>query len=102
MRELVTWHHDYEGSARQVAKLGEIEVGAILTSESYVQWISFLSIRGHTIRDWQYVGKPPKGEETAKALVTKTALDWLTRAGVIDLAERDRAHAADLPLFAEP
>lgn len=100
---LLTWKRDYEGAARQVAYLGEIAVGAVICNEAdrevrQAQWATWLpGPSGSAFYDWKWT----KTEEQAIAAVVASVTDWLNRAGILSLAERDRASAAALPLFAE-
>jgi hypothetical protein len=100
---LLTWKRDYEGAARQVAYLGDIAVGAVICNEAdrkarQAQWMTWLpNTRGSTILDWKWV----KTEEQAISAVSAGVTDWLRTAGILSLAERDRADVGSLPLFSE-
>ncbi len=101
---LITWHQDYPGGARQVARLGGIAVGAVICSDSdkkvrQAQWLTWLpGESGGNFSNWTWV----KTEDAAKSAVSAEVTGWLKRAGILSLAERDRADAASLPLFSEP
>jgi hypothetical protein len=97
VRTLITWSQDYPGG-RWIARLGTIMVGAVIVADTYAQWIEWLPYEhGSHLADWKYV----KREDQAKHAVEQHVLQWLTSAGILDLAERDRADAKFLPLFSE-
>jgi hypothetical protein len=98
MRQIINWKQDRPGSGRSTAMLGAVTVGAVLTGEDGARWMDYLpegSFGG--LKHWQ----DAKTEESARAALSAHVLSWLRDAGVIDLAERDRADAAALPLFTD-
>lgn len=95
----LTWQRDYPGGDRQTARLGTIQVGAVIVSSpKQAQWITWLpNHHGSSLSQWKYV----RTEEQAKAAVINAVTTWLNEAGILSLAERNRADAAHLPLFSE-
>jgi hypothetical protein len=102
----ITWHHDYPGSSRQVAKLGAIAVGAVgadIDNPKKARWAFWLpNETGSAFSFWTDVRdtKTATAEEIAKTALVEKVTSWLASAGILTLAERDRAAAAALPLFA--
>lgn len=82
---MLDWRHDHPGGDRQVAYLGEIQVGAIFPAgeRSRARWIFWLG--GPTQSFWHDV-KKGGGEAEAKAAVLERTTDWLRRAGLTVVA----------------
>jgi hypothetical protein len=68
------------------------------TLTNNAQWICHLPNGFALIPAWH----DARSEEAARSALTAVVLGWLRDAGIIDLAERDQASAAELPLFADP
>lgn len=96
----LTWHRSYDADPRQVARLGSIQVGAVMDrgagAAEFIVWLP--NAHGSGFAQWR---KVKGGEEPAKVALTAYVLAWLKDAGVIDAAMKTQADAQSLPLFAE-
>ncbi len=85
MTARLTWRHDFEGSTREVACLGAIEVGAILVDfepgnevPTGARWTCALPRSLYSFGNWKVV----RTVEKAKAAVEAEVTAWLERAGL--------------------
>ncbi len=70
----LTWHQPYPGG-RIVAKLGDIEVGAVFPDEKGASWSFWLKCRFSDI-------KPAKSVNAAQNALLSATADWLREAGL--------------------